>query len=286
MTKVTASCPGHISGYFKRVAGKTSGDTGSIGAGIAINPGVTVTVSDAPRTSISILQRVYSGKTRQYADFSPPLASALARVGVDAHVVTECSLPIGAGFGLSAAALLATLTAVNRLENLGLDSRRIALIAHETEVEHRTGLGDVSACQSGGRVVRNSAGIDGEILRSFDLVGPISAISFGPIPTPSVLSSPSCMDRVARAFPDYKPTDPEEFFLACRSFARKSGLVTLELERVLRACDAEGVPASMTMLGNGIFACGPRAHAVLRPFGRVYHCEVARHGPRITGVYP
>jgi pantoate kinase len=286
MKHVTACCPGHISGYFKRVAGTTPGTTGSIGAGIVISPGVTVTVSTAPRTTVSILERSHHGRLRQYADVSPPIASALARVGVDAGVVTECRLPIGAGFGLSAAALLATLTAVNRLSDLGMGPRDIARIAHETEVEHRTGLGDVSACQSGGRVVRTGAGIDGEIHRYFDLQGPVCAVSFGPIPTPTVLGSPSQMERVARAFPDGQPENAAEFFSACRTFAIKSSLVTPEVERVLRACASEGVPASMTMLGNGVFAYGEKAHAVLRPFGEVYTCEVARDGPQITGETP
>ena len=286
MRSVTACCPGHISGYFKRVAGKTPGATGSIGAGIVINPGVTVTVSAASRTTVSILNRPVHGRLRQVADVSPPISSALARVGVDAVVITECSLPIGAGFGLSAAALLATLTAVNRLSDLGMEPHDIARIAHETEVEHRTGLGDVSACQSGGRVVRTGAGIDGEIRRSFDLPGPVCAVSFGPIPTPSVLGSPSQMDRVARAFPDHEPADAAEFFSACRAFATKSGLVTPEVERVLRTCAAEDIPASMTMLGNGVFAYGEKAHAILRPFGEVYRCEVARNGPRIIVETP
>jgi pantoate kinase len=286
MRRVTATCPGHISGYFKRVAGKTPGATGSIGAGIVISPGVTVTVSPASRTTVSILDRSCHGRLRQFADCSPPIASALARIGVDICVVTESSLPVGAGFGLSAAALLATLTAVNRLCGLGVSEHDIARIAHETEVEHRTGLGDVSACQAGGRVVRDGAGIDGVIRRSFDLPGPVCAVSFGPIHTPSVLGSPLQMERVARAFPDRRPENAAEFFAACRSFAGRSGLVTPDVERVLRACAAESVPAGMTMLGNGVFAYGEKAHAVLRPFGEVYTCEVARHGPRVTGETP
>lgn len=283
---ITACCPGHISGYFKRVTGPEKGDSGSIGAGIVINPGVVVTVSPARHTSISIRQRLAGGRVRQIADRSPPLESALRRIGIDATIITECCLPIGAGFGLSAAALLATLTAVNRLADLDMHPHDIARIAHETEVEHRTGLGDVAACQKGGRVVRSGAGIDGEIQRYYDLPGEISAVSFGPIHTPSVLSSSMQMDRVARAFPQKKPTNIEEFFLASRTFSYKSGLMTPEVERVLRACSAERVFASMTMLGNGVFACGLKAHAVLRPFGNVYQCEMADTGARIIGVEP
>jgi len=283
---VTAYCPGHISGYFKRIAGPTAGETGSIGAGIVIDPGVTVTVKPANHISVRILQRDQGCGVRQIADRSLPLESALHRVGIDASVVTECRLPIGAGFGLSAAALLATLTAVNAMADLGLDAHEIARVAHETEVVHRTGLGDVAACQNGGRVVRTGAGIDGIIHRHFDLPGTIYAISYGPIPTPLVLGSPAQMERVGRAFPKNEPSSAGEFVAAARSFARASGLMTDEVARVLSACAAEGVPAGMTMLGNGVFAWGHKAYAVLRPFGKVYRCRVATAGASIIAGGP
>lgn len=284
MISVTASCPGHISGYFRRITGNTTAIQGSIGAGIVINPGVIVTVTASKRTSISIRQKCADRRIRQISDRSPPVESALRKIGTDAAIITECTLPIGAGFGLSAAALLATLTAVNRLENLGLHQHDIAGIAHETEVEHRTGLGDVSACQDGGRVVRRGAGIDGEINRYFDVPGPIYAVSFGPISTPSVLGSKEQMERVTRAFPDSEPLTADEFFLRSRDFSNRSGLVTGNVDRVLRTCEAEGVSASMTMLGNGVFAHGKKAYAVLRSFGEVYTCEIARGGARIVEV--
>jgi len=282
--KVTACCPGHISGYFKRVSAQEPGACGSIGAGIVINPGVAVTVMPSRRTSVNIFQQTSGGRIRLIADRSPPLESALDKLGIDAKIVTECRLPVGSGFGLSAAALLASLTAVNRLYDLCLSPHDIARIAHETEVQHRTGLGDVAACQGGGRVVRNGGGIDAQIQRRYDMSGEISAISFGPIHTPSVLGSACQMERVARAFPQKDPVTVKEFFTHSRRFAYTSGLVTPEVERVLHACEAEGIDAAMTMLGNGVFAYGAKAHAVLRPFGTVFRCGLATTGARITGV--
>ena len=142
---------------------------------------------------------------------SLPVASVMSRLGITAEVQTECRLPIGAGFGLSAAALLATLTALNRLFTLHLTPGDIAAYAHETEVTHRTGLGDVAACQGGGRVVRYGPGIDARIERTYDLDGSIYMVSFGPIHTPSVLGSKEQMERVSAAFPDTTPEDPEDF---------------------------------------------------------------------------
>ena len=279
---VTAFCPGHISGYFKRIDGNDLRTTGSIGAGIVINEGVTVTVSTSLTPSVRIERKDASGVRHSLAQESPLLISAMDRIGVSASVVTECRLPIGAGFGLSAAALLASLTALNRLHECGMSAHEIALIAHETEVTHRTGLGDVAACQSGGRVVRTGVGIDGHIERRFDLTEPLFAVSFGPIHTPSVLGSPAQMEKVTAAFPRDLPDSVVDYFRLCREFADRSGLVTPEVKQVLTECDRAVIPASMTMLGNGVFAYGARAGTVLRAFGEVYELHMAECGARIV----
>jgi pantoate kinase len=222
-----------------------------------------------------------SGICVPYSKTSPLLEYVLEKLGVTVSVTTECRLPIGAGFGLSAAALLATITAVNQSNSLDMTSRDIAALAHEAEVVHRTGLGDVAACQGGGRVVRNGPGIDAAIIRSFDLPEQLYAVSFGPISTPSVLGSPEQMDRVTAAFPPSPPVDAEDFFRISREFAENSGLLTREAGAVIRQCAENHVPASMTMLGNGVFACGQKAGKILSASGDVYTFTVAREGARI-----
>jgi len=283
---VTAFCPGHISGYFRRIEGDSFTSTGSIGAGIVISEGVTATVTPADITSVSVKRREGSGALVQFSQSSPPLEYVLRKLGITAAVTTECRLPVGAGFGLSAAALLATLTAVSWSHNLTLAPHDIATLAHEAEVVYRTGLGDVAACQGGGRVVRAGPGIDAAITRSFDLPGPLYAISFGPIPTPSVLGSQEQMERVAAAFPPSPPEGAEEFFKLSRQFAKKSGLLTREADRVIQRCLKNHVPASMTMLGNGVFAYGKGAREILTEFNDVYTFSVAQSGARVLGACP
>lgn len=281
---VTAFCPGHISGYFRRVDGETPAATGSIGAGIVISEGVTSVVRPADAVSISVNRARQGAGTIEVSREAPPLESALERIGATVRVETTCSLPISAGFGLSAAALLSTLTATNRLLGLGLAACDIAEVAHETEVLFRTGLGDVAACQAGGRVVRNGPGISGEIIREFDIRDPIYTVSFGQIPTPSVLGSPEQMARVTAAFPGRQPKNGNDFFTLAREFSRKSGLETPKVTEVLSSCDRRGVPAAMTMLGEGVFACGEAARGVLEEYGEVFGMEVARTGTRIIEV--
>ena len=129
--------------------------------------------------------------------------------------------PIGAGFGLSAAALLATITALDRLLGLGLGEKEIAGYAHESEVIHRTGLGDVAACQGGGMVVRTGPGIDAPIARTFNIREPLYTVSFGPIHTPSVLGSDAAMERVTEAFPASIPDTIFDLFTLSRQFSEE-----------------------------------------------------------------
>jgi len=281
---VVAFCPGHISGYFKRIIGRDAATTGSIGAGIVISEGVLVRVEPSERTSVHICRKEKSGALTIVAHDSPPLTYAMNLLSINASVTTECCLPIGAGFGLSAAALLATLTALDKLFDLGLAEGDIARAAHESEIVHHTGLGDVAACRGGGLVVRTTAGITAPVHRYFNLPEPIYAVSFGPIHTPSVLEAEERMEQVASAFPNTEPKNIEDFFRCSRVFTQRSGLLTPQVQTVLDRCDELDVPASMTMLGNGVFAYGKEAGRVLSQFGLTYDMGVATKEAHIVEV--
>jgi pantoate kinase len=277
--EAVAFCPGHISGYFKYVSGKDMATTGSIGAGIVISEGVVARVKRADEISVRVYKKDKSGRRTVTAHDSPIISFAMNMLSVRATVSTECNLPVGAGFGLSAASLLATLTALDFLYELGLGENRIAQIAHETEIVHRTGLGDVAACRGGGFVVRTIAGITAPVYRYFDHDEHLFSVSFGPIHSPSVLGSQDQMDRVASAFPGQQPKNLREFFGLSRTFAEQSGLMTSQVKEVLIGCDKAGIPASMTMLGNGVVAYGEKARDLLSGFGTVYEMCVANQGP-------
>lgn len=278
-----AFSPGHISGYFRKVAGETPETTGSIGAGLVIAEGVKAEVSaaDAPRVVVRHLDA--DGEVLSESTGSAPLEYVMRELGVTARVETSCRLPIGAGFGLSAAALLSSITAINALFDLGMDRAAIAALAHRTEVVHKTGLGDVAACQGGGLVCRRTPGTAGAITRVL-VDEEVKALSFGSLPTPQVLGSAERLAQVAAACPDTCPTDLGDFFRLSRSFAEKSGLVMPEVRAALAACDAAGVPASMTMLGLGVFAAGEGAEEALAPFGDPIPLRVAREGFRLLEV--
>jgi pantoate kinase len=86
---------------------------------------------------------------------------------------------------------------------------------------------------------------------------------------------------VSRAFPGTCPGTIEELIDLSRKFAEESGLITPEVRHALDLCDQAEVRASMTMLGNGIFAAGENAFPVLSGLSPVFSLRVATSGPRL-----
>jgi pantoate kinase len=55
---------------------------------------------------------------------------------------------------------------------------------------------------------------------------------------------------------------------------------------VIQDCTDNKVPASMTMLGNGVFAYGGKARDILSASGDVYAFTLAHEGARVVGDRP
>lgn len=276
--------PGHISGYFRRVDGDSMESTGSCGGGIVIDKGVYAVVAPARETTVSVNVLQSADVDTCIADTSPPIEYALEKLGVTAAVKTITSLPPGAGFGLSASALLATLAAANAVFDTGLTDDAIARLAHTSELQYQTGLGDVAACTGGGIVCRREPGIVSSITRMDGCGLTLSALSFGGLSTADVITSPAQMARVREAYSAECAENPEDFFRISRRFAEKSGLIPDEIRPILDACDKQGIPASMTMLGKGVFALGDKSLPVLSEFGIPIELHVAEKGFRLIEV--
>ena len=286
ISSVAAFCPGHLSGYFYPVIGSTPSTTGSIGAGIVIREGVAVRVSRSDDLSVCARRVREDGTILEEFTDSPPLSWLARQFSCTVRIETSCMLPIGAGFGLSAAALMAAAFAINTLCDGGLSPGECAGVAHEAEIRHHTGLGDVAACQGGGRDYRTGAGTGARIIRYFDVNEPVYAVNFGPLLSPGILGSREALERISTAYPGEHPDTPVMFFRLSRLFAEASGLLTPAVREALAACDRSGVAASMTMLGNGVFAQGEQAKRVLSSFGEVFELHMAASGVRITEILP
>lgn len=268
------------SGFFSPVISANPDKSGSCGAGLVISEGVRIVASKNPVSSVRIYQTDRYGMPEKISDSSDIITRLLDILEVRAMITTYCHLPFGCGYGLSAAALLGTTHALNMLFHKKMSEQECARIAHRIEVLESSGLGDVSACQGGGFVIRSTPGPDGDILRIMD-TREIFAVTISPIKTSSVLQSDEQMEKIKRAYPSILPKNLDEFMTTAREFAEATGLIKDDIREILTTCDMYNIPASMTMLGSGVFALGRNAEEILSRFGNVYRLTLSPGGPRI-----
>jgi pantoate kinase len=167
-------------------------------------------------------------------------------------------MPVGQGFGMSAAGALSTAFAVATI--FGIPRQRAIEVAHLTELFGGGGLGGVAAILGGGLEYRVRAGVPprGQVVhRSFPPVLFVGVVG-GPIPSPRVLSDARLLRRIARAaneaWREKRAPRVSEFLDASQRFTDRAGIVSPPLGRVLRAIRSEGGWAAQAMFGNSFFA--------------------------------
>ncbi|MCA1818882.1 MAG: hypothetical protein ABR562_08315 [Thermoplasmatota archaeon] len=287
---VAAFAPGHVSGLFAVHDEAANVEAkGSRGAGWSVELGATAVVEAASETSISIGGRpAVANATRL----------ALHRLAPDRHVQVDLrlGLPVGQGFGMSAAGSLAACLAAANV--LGLEPEAALAAAHGAEVESGTGLGDAVAAWSGGAEIRIQPGIPpyGQVVR----VDPptdtafLFAVAGDPIPTSGIIRDPAwqattrrlgdaAVDRiVAAGRPRAWPAILEE----SARFSRELGLMPTALADLGRRLPP-GVQWGQAMLGSNLWATGApgeldEAERVLRRAGQVIRTGVDRTGVRLV----
>jgi Predicted archaeal kinase (sugar kinase superfamily) len=157
----TAFCPAHITGFFKaELDNKDSKQLGSLGAGFSIQKGVktTVTVREKTKHDISNFSIKVNGFESGDMRVSELVLSKFATKGKFIDVTHEIDVPVGYGFGCSAAVALSLSIALNDALGCKLSKIQVAQIAHDIEIECKTGLGDVLASYHGGFEVRVKSG--------------------------------------------------------------------------------------------------------------------------------
>ena len=286
---IQAFVPSHITGFFAAHRQKEARLTGSIGCGLCLSLGATTTIQSPP--GIQDTEILLNGK-RSEAPVSRFVVEKLAKGPV--QVLTELSMPFGAGFGASGAGALGCAYALNSYFDLGLTADQAAAVAHQAEVTFRTGLGDVIAQNAGGLVVRLQPGAPGtgRIDRIPVPPLPISYVVRGPISTKEVLSDEKVMKTVNLAGETAlkellkKPTFTN-FMQLSRRFTVQSGLASEWALQAIEAVETAGGLASMIMLGDAVFAlggAGARAGAgveALKSFGKVHTTTISQRGANL-----
>src|SRR5271154_276026 len=121
-----AFSPGSVTCFFVPNVGTGLEDTSSAGCGICISDGVTAAVR--PGASVQVF---FNGRP---IDF-PPVRGVIGQLAPEAvEVFLETPVPLGCGFGISAASSLTTAFALDRRFSLGKSRWQLGEIALRAEI--------------------------------------------------------------------------------------------------------------------------------------------------------
>lgn len=245
----TTWVPGHITGFFAVERAPDPLATGSIGAGLALRNGVTVTVTAPGDGTITV-----DGRERVVE----PAERVLGTFDTGVSVAVDTAIPIGTGFGVSGAIALGAAVGANAVTGATRTENELIGTAHRAEVEAGTGMGDVVAQARGGVPIRLTPGgpehgrLDGIPARRR-----VEYVSYDELSTAEVLAGDIApINAAGRAALRTVRADPtlDCFMTASRKFAKDADLLTGRVAETIETVEDQGGAASMAMLGQTVFA--------------------------------
>lgn len=255
--------PSHITGFFQIIEHDNPLLTGSLGAGVVIDKGVITTIETSSKDHG--LDIKINGKKNYSLDLITRKTIALIEnlfpfdggIKIQHHL----ELPVGCGFGTSAALALGTSLGLSRILGLPLSFNQVASIAHQAEIELSTGLGDVIGETSRGIVMRIKEGSP-EFGKLDQIISqPLYVILkvLGPLDTSSVIQNPVLKESInhwGKLMLDQLKKNPQanKFMELSLNFAQKTSLISSEIEEIVKILQEETLGSSMAMLGNTAFA--------------------------------
>lgn len=245
--------PGHITGFFTIEDHDITLKKGSCGAGFLLSRGVRTTISDSDELEIDVNQ----GDSTVIDE-----VLKIMEIGTDFRVTQDIQLPIGAGFGTSAASALSLTLALNEFLDLGYSTELCGQIAHMAEVNLGAGLGDVIAQTGYGLVLRVEPGAPGiGKIKSFEHDVCIAWKTFGGIETSSVIQNPrhhQVISDVGLKYLEYFEEKPslKNFLDFSNRFSNETKLMSDEVKNLVDYFNSRPdiLGSSMGMLGNTVFA--------------------------------
>ncbi len=167
--EATAFCPAHITGFFKAHLDDNQDNLenlGSMGAGFSIKQGVTTRVKintkDNQESNFRITTKGYQSDKTDVSEF---VLNEFLKLGEFStkffDIEHEILIPVGYGLGSSSAVALSLSFALDQALKTKLDKTTIGQIAHNAEINCKTGLGDVLASFHGGFEIRVKPGAPG-----------------------------------------------------------------------------------------------------------------------------
>ncbi|ACX72228.1 GHMP kinase [Methanocaldococcus vulcanius M7] len=251
--------PGHITGFFAGYRSKNILKTGSIGAGITVNKGVKIELQEGDGKIF------YNGKKIKICPVEKVIQQYKKLGYIGNHDIKfSADFPLGSGLGMSGGCALSLSKELfknqNKIQNnLNLNPIDCVKIAHISEVECGTGLGDVIAQHIKGFVIRKSPGFPINVKKITNIGDEYYVIVeiFGQKETKETLSNPEVMKRINEIGKSclnslLKNPTLENFMKLSLKFAIDSQLIN---DRILSICEdlKFTVGASQSMLGNTLF---------------------------------
>jgi pantoate kinase len=262
----TAFCPAHITGFFKAELDKEdSKELGSLGAGFSIQKGVktTVTIRNKTKHDISNFTIKVNGFESGDMRVSEVVLSKFSTKGKFVDIIHEINVPVGYGFGSSAAVALSLSIALNDALECKLSKIKVAQIAHDVEIECKTGLGDVLASYYGGFEIRDKSGAPG--------IGHVQKITLNKISIIMICFSPISTSKfIKERLPRInglggkmvnkllESKNYEHFQEMSLEFAKYVDVMTPRMQKVVNELSKNNIKCGIALFGETIFSMIPK----------------------------
>ena len=269
--EATAFCPAHVTGFFKAHLDDNQNNLenlGSMGAGFSIKQGVTTRVKiETKNKQKSNFQITTKGYQSDKTDISEFILNEFLELGKFSNnffnIEHDISIPVGYGLGSSAAVALSLSFALDQVLETKLDKITIGKIAHNAELNCKTGLGDVLASFHGGFEIRVKPGAPGIGHVEKILTEKISVIMicFSPISTNKFINERlSQINGLGGKMVNklMKSKDYEHFQDMSLEFANYVDVMTPKMQELVNELSENNIKCGIALFGETIFSMIPK----------------------------
>jgi len=299
--EATAFCPAHITGFFKAHLDGNQNileNFGSTGAGFSIKQGVTTRVKiDTKNNQESNFRITTKGYQSDKTDVSEFVLNEFLKLGKFSNkffdIEHEISIPVGYGLGSSSAVALSLSFALDQALETKLDKTTIGQIAHNAEVNCKTGLGDVLASFHGGFEIRIKPGAPGIgcVEKIFTDKISVIMICFSPISTNKFIKERLSQinglgGKMVNRLLESK--NYEHFQDMSLEFAKFVDVITPRMQKLVNELSKNNIKCGIAFFGETVFSMIPKEDVdkvlqILKkyPDGIVIKSELDYNGARV-----
>ncbi|MCV0430857.1 GHMP kinase [Nitrosopumilus sp.] len=266
-----AFCPAHITGFFKAHLDdgqKNLENLGSMGAGFSIKQGVTTKVKihtkENQKSNFKIKTNGYQSDKTDVSEF---VLNEFLKLGEFSkyffEIEHEISIPVGYGLGSSSAVALSLSYALDQALQTNLEKTIIGKIAHNAEVNCKTGLGDVLASYHGGFEIRVKPGAPGigHVEKILTEKISIIMICFSPISTNKFIKEQlSKINGLGGKMVNrlLESKDYYHFQDMSLEFAKYVDVMTPRMQKIVKELSKNEIKCGIALFGETIFSMIPQ----------------------------